>query len=126
MPLQQNCLQRLRSCHFVKRQRNGACTVEILGSKQRKNVTNKGRKESRRMIQLLCMRFEGSKQREKGYHSRAFEWYTKAAELGDFEAHYRLGNMYHFGRFVEKDEVKSIHHMEQALLEDIHKLASFE
>ena len=34
--------------------------------------------------------------------------------------------MYHFGRFVEKDEVKSIHHMEKALLEDIHKLASFE
>lgn len=36
------------------------------------------------------------------------------AELGNAEAHYKLGLMYHQGRGVEKDKWKNLYHMEEA------------
>mmetsp|Transcript_12357 Transcript_12357/g.20357 ORF Transcript_12357/g.20357 Transcript_12357/m.20357 type:complete len:312 (+) Transcript_12357:123-1058(+) len=46
----------------------------------------------------------------------AFEWYTKAAELGHAEAHSRLAFMYHEGLGVERDSGKFIHHLEEAAI----------
>ena len=62
----------------------------------------------------LCLL--GGKYNDKGYYSRAFECFTKAAELGEMPAHYELSSLYHFGQFVEKDEVKSVHHREEAAI----------
>ena len=47
-----------------------------------------------------------------GEDSNAFEYFTKAAELGDVEAHYRLSIFYDELQDVEKD----IHHLEEAAI----------
>jgi hypothetical protein len=46
----------------------------------------------------------------------AFEYLTKAAELGNAEAHYQLSNLYEQGEGVEKDMEKAIHHWEEAAI----------
>ena len=42
----------------------------------------------------VAIRQKGIEQYNKGDYSRAFEYWTKAAELGDVEAHYLLSVMY--------------------------------
>eukprot|EP00577_Skeletonema_sp_RCC1716_P017407 CAMPEP_0113398608 /NCGR_PEP_ID=MMETSP0013_2-20120614/15060_1 /TAXON_ID=2843 ORGANISM="Skeletonema costatum, Strain 1716" /NCGR_SAMPLE_ID=MMETSP0013_2 /ASSEMBLY_ACC=CAM_ASM_000158 /LENGTH=286 /DNA_ID=CAMNT_0000283381 /DNA_START=44 /DNA_END=900 /DNA_ORIENTATION=+ /assembly_acc=CAM_ASM_000158 len=59
---------------------------------------------------------EGVQQSKKGDYIRAFQYFTKAAELGDVEVHYRLAGMYEHGEGVEKDRGKVIHHMEEAAI----------
>ena len=56
---------------------------------------------------------EGGEQRDKGEYIKAFNYFTKAAELGDAVAHYQLSLMYLRGH-VERDEGKYIHHLEEA------------
>jgi len=51
-----------------------------------------------------------------GEYESALEYFTKAAELGNMEAHYQLSIMYHFGRGVEKDENRKNYHSEQAAI----------
>jgi len=64
----------------------------------------------------LAMCAEGVQQFKKGDYSSAFQYFTKAAELGDVEAHYRLAGMYEHGEGVEKDRGKVIHHFEEAAI----------
>ena len=52
----------------------------------------------------------------KGDYIAAFEYFTKSAELGDAQAHYRLAEIYCYGHGVEKDIGKKIHHMEEAAI----------
>ncbi len=52
---------------------------------------------------------------------RAFQYYTKAAKLGDFEAHQNLSIMYHKGEGVEKDMKKAVYHMEEAAIGGHHE-----
>jgi TPR repeat protein len=52
----------------------------------------------------------------EGDFGRAFEYYTKAAELGDMKSHNELGVMYAKGEGVEKDEGKAVHHYERAAI----------
>ena len=55
-------------------------------------------------------------QYNKGDYHSAFEYFTKAAALGDAEAHIRLAGMYRDGEGVEKDEGKKIFHQEEAAI----------
>mmetsp|Transcript_16035 Transcript_16035/g.27287 ORF Transcript_16035/g.27287 Transcript_16035/m.27287 type:complete len:318 (+) Transcript_16035:274-1227(+) len=64
----------------------------------------------------VAMRQWGREQYIKGNYSRAFEYLTKAAELGDITAHDSLSCMYHNGQGVEKDRGKEIYHMEEAAI----------
>ena len=64
----------------------------------------------------VAMYQEGADHRKKGNYSRAFEYWTKAAELGDSEAHNCLSIMYRLGHGVEKDSRKEIYHMEEAAI----------
>eukprot|EP00984_Skeletonema_dohrnii_P026617 scaffold15968_cov70-Skeletonema_dohrnii-CCMP3373.AAC.3 len=64
----------------------------------------------------VAMLEEGNIQYDKGDYSVAFEYYTKAAELGDVEAHYSLSCMYRDGLGVEKDRGKEIYHLEEAAI----------
>jgi len=64
----------------------------------------------------LAMTQEGNEHEKKGDYSRAIEYYTKSAELGDADAHYRLAFMYRNGHVVEKDMGKVIHHLEEAAI----------
>jgi hypothetical protein len=46
----------------------------------------------------------------------AFEYYTRAARLGNVEAHWNLSNLYEDGEGVEKDKKKELYHMEEAAI----------
>ena len=59
---------------------------------------------------------EGMVQYSKGEYIKAFEYFTKAANLGDVEAHLKLALLYHHGHGVEKNKGKEIHHMEEAAI----------
>jgi hypothetical protein len=52
----------------------------------------------------------------EGENEKAFEYYTKAAVLGDIEAHYNLSIMYQLGEWVEKDTKKELYHLEEAAI----------
>lgn len=49
-------------------------------------------------------------------YGKAIEYWTKAAELGDAEAHFQLSKVYGDGNGVEKDEDKEIYHLEEAAI----------
>ena len=53
---------------------------------------------------------------DKGDYEGAFEYWTKAAELGDINAQYNLACSYSDGVGVEKDMKKSIYHLEEAAI----------
>ena len=63
-----------------------------------------------------AMTDQGNLQYLNGEYIRAFEYFTKAAELGDAQAHHRLAEMYHDGKGVGKDEEMEIHHLEEAAI----------
>jgi TPR repeat protein len=58
----------------------------------------------------------GNKCRRDGDYEEAFKYYTKAAGLGDMEAHYNLSVAYRLGKGVEKNEKKELHHLEEAAI----------
>ena len=62
----------------------------------------------------LCQ--EGITQYIKENYSRAFEYLTKAAELGDVRAHSHLALLYQEGKGVQKDVGKMIYHAEEAAI----------
>ena len=64
----------------------------------------------------VAMAQMGKKLHRKGDYGKAFEYFAKAAELGDVEAHLILGDLYKRGLSVEKDEKKAVYHWEQAAI----------
>ncbi len=53
---------------------------------------------------------------DEGDYKTALEYFTKAAELGDEDAHYNLSFSYCDGEGVDKDGGKSAYHAEQAAI----------
>jgi len=64
----------------------------------------------------VAMLLEGIEQFKKGDYIKEFEYCSKAAELGDVDAHYHLSLLYHLGQGVEKDKQKEIYHLEEAAI----------
>ena len=58
----------------------------------------------------------GAIRHKEGDYDKAFEYWTKAAELGDAFSHNNLGDMYYEGEGVEKDEEKKVYHLEKAAI----------
>ena len=58
----------------------------------------------------------GMERYNEGDYKSAFEYWTRAAALGDAHAHYQLSVLYRDGEGVEKDEKKELHHAEQAAI----------
>jgi len=65
----------------------------------------------------VAMYEEGVVQYEKGDYGSAFEYFTKAAVLGNADSHYQLAGMYHMGQGVEKDREKEMCHLEKAAID---------
>ena len=63
-----------------------------------------------------AMNYMGEMCYKEGDYEGAFEYFTKAAELGILDAHYHLGLMYYKGVGVEKDEKKAVYHYEKAAI----------
>jgi len=64
----------------------------------------------------VALREVGKRYYHEGDYSCAFEYYTKAAKMGDVGAHVLLSFLYHDGKGVEKDEKKELHHLEEAAI----------
>ncbi len=58
----------------------------------------------------------GTKHCDEGDFDTAFEYWTKAAELGDASAHFGLSILYQQGCSVEKDVEKEVYHLEKAAI----------
>jgi tetratricopeptide (TPR) repeat protein len=63
-----------------------------------------------------ALSYVATERHSEGKYEVAFEYYTKAAELGNINAHHNLACMYHEGRGVEKDEKKEVYHLEIAAI----------
>ena len=64
----------------------------------------------------LAIRYMGTERYQEGDCRSAFEYWTRAAALGDVTAHYILSITYGEGKVVEKDEKREMHHAEQAAI----------
>ena len=64
----------------------------------------------------IALRNVGTQRYQEGDHKGAFEYWTKAADLGDVLAHFQLSCLYKDGEGVEMDEKKEVHHLEQAAI----------
>ena len=58
----------------------------------------------------------GKRRYHEGDYGKALQYYAKAAELGDLDAQFLLGGLYHHGQGVEKDVKKAVDHLEQAAI----------
>jgi len=63
-----------------------------------------------------ALRQMGKKRHEEGDYDGAVEYLTKAAALGDIDAHFNLSCMYYEGEGVEKDKKKELYHLEEAAI----------
>ena len=77
---------------------------------------SKRQKERIKANDPVALRQIGATCYSEGDYDAAFEYWTKAAELGEVEAHYQLGLMYWKGDGVEKDEGKAVYHYEMAAI----------
>ena len=64
----------------------------------------------------VAMTAMGKQHEKEEEYGKAAEYYTKAAELGDANAHFLLGALYYEGNGVEKDEKKMVFHWEQGAI----------
>jgi TPR repeat protein len=64
----------------------------------------------------VALRHMGRKCDREGDYEGAFEYYSKAAKLGDVIAHFLLSCSYQQGEGVEKDMKKAVYHMEEAAI----------
>ncbi len=78
----------------------------------------------------VALREMGRKHCREGDYGSSFEYWTKAVELGDVDAHSNLSVMYLEGDGVEKDEKKGLYLLEEAAIaghpEARHNLAYYE
>jgi len=58
----------------------------------------------------------GTARNNEGDYSSANEYWTKAAELGDFDSHFALAVSYRYGQGVEKDKKREYFHLEVAAI----------
>ena len=77
-----------------------------------------------------ALRHLGGNCYNEGDYDGAFEYFTKAAEWGNTDAHYRLGNRHYKGIGVDEDKEKVVYHWEKAAIgghpDARHNLATIE
>jgi hypothetical protein len=108
-------------CHYanVMRELEGKlqhkcpfCRHPSLATEEVRFLMNVKRAEANDPAAIFQM---GVKCLKEGDYDGAFQYWTKAAGLGDVTAHFNLSLMYHNGE-VGKDEKKEVHHLEQAAI----------
>ena len=105
------------SCPFCRE--DLPATKEEAEKMRMKRVAKKIAKQRMKRVKAndpVAMREEGCKQNCKGNYRSAFDYFSKASDLGDVDAHYRLAWLYQKGHGVEKDEGKHIRHLEDAAI----------
>eukprot|EP00986_Skeletonema_menzelii_P015252 scaffold11358_cov72-Skeletonema_menzelii.AAC.1 len=64
----------------------------------------------------VAMCFMGTERYHEGDYNAAFEYWSRAASLGDVQAHFNLSILYRDGQGVEKDEKRELHHLTEAAI----------
>ena len=64
----------------------------------------------------VAMCFMGTTKYVEGNYKSACEYWTRAAALGDVEAHFQVSTLYREGKGVEKNEKLTLHHAEKAAI----------
>eukprot|EP00984_Skeletonema_dohrnii_P033663 scaffold30971_cov132-Skeletonema_dohrnii-CCMP3373.AAC.2 len=105
-----------KGCYYANKIRETKASLNSSCSFCRQPVQAKDELGKQRMKRIeandpvvLCE--EGIELYKKGDDNKAFEYFTKAAELGDVAAHYNLSCMNRDGHGVEKDWRKCLHHL---------------
>jgi hypothetical protein len=111
------CKSSCNGCTYTNNKINGSrkcpfCREPIAGDEENKKRVRKRIKAG----DPAAMSNMGTKLYHEGDCDKAFEYWTKAAELGDVGAHYQLSVMYGKGCSVEKDEEKAVYHAEKAAI----------
>jgi hypothetical protein len=81
-----------------------------------KEESEKKRMERVKKNDPAAMWYMGMMRLDEGDYDGALEYWTKAAGLGDADAHYNLSGMYYKGKGAEKDEKKQVYHLEEAAI----------
>jgi TPR repeat protein len=81
-----------------------------------KEGAEKNRLERVKKNDPVAIRVMGKKHYRRGDHENAFKYWTRAAGLGDAEAHFNLSVMYYKGEGVDRDEKKQVYHLEEAAI----------
>ena len=96
-------LVKMRSCPFCRQ----------------RMTKEEAHKYSRRRVKAndpAALNSLGLEYHTKGDFHSAFPYFSKAAELGDLDAHYHLGIMYKMGQRVGKGERSQVYHFEKAAI----------
>ncbi len=109
-------------CHFANQKREYKEGLEERCAFCREPAPNSKEESQKRVMNRVkkncpvAMCEMGKTRRREGDYETAFNYWTKAAALGDAESHYELSVLYHKGEGVEKDEKKAFYHLEQAAI----------
>ena len=109
-------------CHFANQVRENEAGLQQRCAFCREPMAQSMEENEKRTMKRIknncpvAMQEEGKIRREKGDYEAAFEYFTKAAELGNAEAHFSLSIMYLKGLGVDRDKKKGIYHMEEAAI----------
>ena len=111
-------LDKMRSNTLQEMERwiNNSCPFCRSTVPRAKSETDKQRRKRIQANDPVALRVEGRYHYGEGNRVKAFEYYTKAIELGDTEAHLKLAHFYLDGKEVEKDGVKIVYHLQEAAI----------
>eukprot|EP00984_Skeletonema_dohrnii_P006903 scaffold2462_cov120-Skeletonema_dohrnii-CCMP3373.AAC.8 len=76
-----------------------------------KEENNKNKMRRAAANDPVAIREIGVKHNNEGDYVGAFNYWTKAAELGDVDAHYNLSLLYYMGQGIEEDLEKEVYHL---------------
>jgi tetratricopeptide (TPR) repeat protein len=111
-----------KGCHFANQKREYEAGLEHRCAYCREPLPktdeefDEYRMERVKKNDPVAMREMGRPYYREGDYKTAFEYFTKAAELGDASAHFNLSVMYCNGLGVEKDEKLKVYHSEEAAI----------
>ena len=108
-------------CHAsIKREFEGRlqrkcpfCRTDFPDTDEERSKQKRKRIEANDPVAICSM---GMDRYDEGDFEAAFEYWTKAAALGDVNAHNRLSMMYDEGEGVEMDRKKELHHLTEAAI----------
>ncbi len=117
------CSQRIcNGCEYANLKREFEAGLEHRCAFCREPVTKSGEEgEKKRMERIkkndpAALWHMGNKRYQEGDSKTALNYWTKAAGLGDANAHYQLSIVYFKGQGVERDKKKEVYHAEEAAM----------
>ena len=89
------------------------CRSPVASMEEEHNMNYMKRVEANDPVAMTQM---GAKRYHEGDYNAAFEYNSKAAALGNVNAHFNLSCLYHLGEGFEKNEKKRVYHLEEAAI----------